>query len=254
MQGLKTRGIVLKRRAYGEADRILTILTPRAGKIVAIAKGVRRPKSRFVGHVELFSLVDWTLAEGRTWHIVTDAQLVRSGTELGRDLRQLNEAGMLMRLVDRLVPAEESVPNVFALVSDVLGGLSREHTSLLLRQFEWQLLLALGHQPELRVCSHCRQSLSPDLLGLCPRRGGALCPECLRAETIHVPIQRDTLKVLRLFERAPLAMASRLPVHSVIERELERVNQAFLEHTLEAALDPAVQVPSTVSSTSYAHR
>ena len=73
-------------------------------------------------------------------------------------------------------------------------------------------------------------------LGLCPTRGGALCPACLQAEILHVPVQAETLKVLRLFERAPLQLAHRLQLSAAIHEELGRVTKQFLEHALEQSV------------------
>ncbi len=243
MPSIKARGIVLKRWSFGEADRVLTLLTPGLGKISAIAKGARRPTSALAGHVELFTVADFVFAEGRTWYIVTAAETVRPFQSTSLDVAQ--SAGYVSRLVDRVTQAhEESSPQVFEILERTLQSLLVGAGPLAVRQFEWQLLLAIGSQPELGKCSHCGGGLSETQLGLCPERGGALCPACLQLEAVHVPITAGTLKVLRLFERASVVLASRLNLAPEVTSELGRVTRAFLEATLEQAIVQPVDVPA----------
>lgn len=174
MATVKTTGIILRRRSYGEADRILEIFTPGLGKISAIAKGSRRPKSKLAGHVELLSLVDFLLAEGRIWYIVSAAETIEHFA-LSQNLDFIESVSYLARLADRLVPQGEQATDIYNLLLESLRHLKRSNTELLLRQFEWQLMLKVGFQPELRFCSHCDAELDPLALGLCPTTGGALC-------------------------------------------------------------------------------
>ena len=225
---------------------MLTILAPRLGKISAIAKRVRRITSKFCGHVELFGVADFVLAEGRTWYVVTGVETIRSFKS--SSLTMTEQAGYAAKLIDRVIQeGDEASGQVFDLFDRTLTSLCVTPSSLVLRQFEWQLLLAIGSQPELSRCSHCASALVQEQLGLCPRRGGALCPTCITAESVHVPISAETLKVLRLFERAPVILADRLQVSASITEELARVSRAFLETTLESSIRQPVYV-SVLSS------
>ena len=251
MPTLKTRGIILKRRVFGEADRVLTLLTPSLGKLDVIAKGARRLKSKLGGHLELFYVVDWVLAEGRTWHIVTAAETVEVFPALREDLELVRQASHVAHLAARVSLAGEGNVALYELVERTLRALVPGYSPLVIRQFEWQLLFAIGSQPALATCSHCGGALDATQLGLCPARGGALCPACLKEEAAHIPIHPETLKLLRLFERAPVVLAERLAaVDRVTLSETERVTRAFLEHTLEASL----VLPSSSKENVHAHR
>jgi len=236
MKSLKTRGIVIKRRVFGEADRILTILTPGQGKIEAIAKGSRKLNSKLGGHIELYYVSDWILAEGRTWQIVTSADTVQDFPLLRQSLETVKEASHVAHLVARLLPDGEPHREVYNLLEEVLGAIRPGSSPLVLRQFEWQLLGAIGSRPELEKCSHCGSALDPTQLGLCPARGGALCPSCLQTEQVHVPASAEAVKVLRLFANAQTLLADRLNLSAETLPELERITRAFLEHVLEASL------------------
>ncbi len=253
MKTLKTRGIVLARRVYGEADRIVTILTPGQGKLEAIAKGSRRLTSKLGGHIELYYVVDWILHEGRTWQIVTSAETVETFPALRQTLDAVKQASHAAHLVSRLLPLGEPYPAVYQLLEATLGAIRPDSSPLILRQFEWQLLGATGSAPELDACSHCSGTLDPTQLGLCPERGGALCPRCLSTpfdvamdrDVLHLPASVEAVKVLRLFAGATSILADRLTLSPETESELERVTRAFLEHVLEASiLVQALEVPT----------
>ena len=88
----RTEAIVLKRRDFGEADRLLTVFTPEHGKLVLLAKGVRKTKSRKAGHVELFTHGTWLVARGRTWDLVTQADTIEPFVGL-REVARVGRGG-----------------------------------------------------------------------------------------------------------------------------------------------------------------
>ena len=98
---LRTNAIVLRHRRLGEADRIITLLTPGRGKIDVIAKGVLRSKSRMGGHLEPLTLVEAVLAHGRSMDVVTQAQTIDAFPAIHSDLDRLSAAMYLLELADR---------------------------------------------------------------------------------------------------------------------------------------------------------
>src|SRR5437764_13336849 len=105
----RTEALVLRRHDFGEADRVLTLYSPWRGKFRAIAKGVRRPKSRLGGHVELFTHVNVLAAQGRNLDIVTQAETVRPFGRIRDDLWKISYACYVAELVDRFT--EEHLEN-----------------------------------------------------------------------------------------------------------------------------------------------
>jgi DNA repair protein RecO (recombination protein O) len=114
---------VLRRQDFGEADRVLTLYSPTLGKVRAIAKGVRRPKSRLGGNVELFTHVNVLVAQGRNLDIVTQAQAVLPFHGIRDDLWKAAYASYAAELVDRFT--EERLENraIFELLLEVLTHL-----------------------------------------------------------------------------------------------------------------------------------
>jgi DNA repair protein RecO (recombination protein O) len=96
----RSEAIVLKRRDYGEADRLLTVFTPNHGKLVLLGKGVRKTHSRKAGHVELFTLSTLLIAKARTWDLVTQAETIETYLPLRGSLLRTSYAYYVAELLD----------------------------------------------------------------------------------------------------------------------------------------------------------
>ncbi|MBM3205899.1 DNA repair protein RecO [Candidatus Shapirobacteria bacterium] len=140
----KTEGIVLKRINYGEADRILTIFTKHYGKIRVMAKGVRKLQSRKAGSLELFNHATIFLVKGKNLDLVTEAQVVNLFKSWRRDLIKVGLAYYFCELVDKLTPDNQPQTAVFNLLKEALDKINSETPSILVRNFEEQLLDELG--------------------------------------------------------------------------------------------------------------
>ena len=112
-RNFRTPALVLRRQDFGEADRLLTLLTPQHGKLRAIAKGARKPAARKSGHVELFALVDMLLARGRELYIVVQAELQEPFLPLRENLVRSSYASYLAELMDRFAGEDDSNPAEF---------------------------------------------------------------------------------------------------------------------------------------------
>lgn len=105
---LKTAGIVLRRTNYGEADRILNVITP-AGKVSVIARGVRREKSKLAGGVEMLTLSDYVMHFGKSeMGVVTSARMVRHYGGLLKDYEKMELVGVLMKQINRAAEGSDS--------------------------------------------------------------------------------------------------------------------------------------------------
>ncbi|MGD0765616.1 MAG: DNA repair protein RecO [Dehalococcoidia bacterium] len=190
----KTTGIVLRQRRLGEADKILTLYTPNLGKLEAVAKGTRRPRSKLAGHVEPLTYTTFMLAKGRELDIVTQAQMLDASLPLREDLERTGRALYVAELVDRFTPERQENYPVFRLLQETLRRLAIEQGDLdiILRFFEMRLLDHLGYRPQLEACVSCGASLEPVTNGWSIEAGGVLCPACARnASSAHF---LDTLR------------------------------------------------------------
>ena len=176
----KTEAIVLRSIRYGEADRILHLYSRERGRIGAIAKGVRRPKSRFGGRLEPLFRVALVLHESRgDLYTVTSAQTVHAHGALRDDRLALGRATAACEAVLRLfdsaeanVPAYNLLCHELALLDAAPGSATRAHALA----FRLKLLLAAGFVPELASCASCgeREHLGAFSAGA----GGVVCAAC----------------------------------------------------------------------------
>jgi DNA repair protein RecO (recombination protein O) len=176
-------GVVLRAAKLGEADRIVTVLTRRTGRVRAVAKGVRRTKSKFGGRLEPFSHVDLQLYAGRNLDIVTQAvTLDPFGPTLAADYGRYTAATAIVETAERLT-AEEREPSLrlYLLLVSALRALAEtgRDPSLVLDAFLLRSMSLAGWAPALQECARCNQP-GPHTAFHVPS-GGLLCPDCRSA-------------------------------------------------------------------------
>jgi len=141
----RTEGVILFRRNFGEADRILTIYTRDHGKVTALAKGVRRPRSRKAGHVELGNWCKIFVARGKNLDLLTEVELKRPFGIADFSEQKANKIYHLLELVDGLTPEKQKNPQVFILLVQFLKKISiGESFNLVSSVFKIKLLSTLG--------------------------------------------------------------------------------------------------------------
>lgn len=152
MRTYKTEGIILKRTNFGEADRIITIFTKHYGKVKAIAKGVRKVKSRRAPHLELFNRASLFLSTGKNLDIITEAQVINSFSNLKRELKKIGLAFKACELVDQLTREDQVQKEVFNLLVSCFNQLNHQSKTKslmeIVRNFEMKLLQILGFLPK----------------------------------------------------------------------------------------------------------
>ncbi len=236
----KTQAIILRRHEYGEADRILTLLTPDHGKLRAIAKGARKLTSRMSGHLELYSRVALLIARGSDLHVVSQAEQLEAFLPLRDDLLRGAYAHYLAELTDRLSEDEETHSPFFALLNAGLGWLCEPEADLALaaRYFELRLLRASGFEPSLFECAVGQEALSARDQFFSAAEGGVICPEHARGRSAQ-PLSLTALKVLRHMARHEYEAVRPLRLTAALHAELERILSGYLQHLLEQRLKSA---------------
>ena len=241
----RTEAIVLKRRDQGEADRVLTVLTPAMGKQHVLGKGVRKIRSRKAGHVELFSHSQFLVAKGSTWGIVTQAETIHAFRPLREDLLRTSYAYYVVELVDRFTQEGDDNRRLFDLLLETLGWLGEaQDLPLLARFFELHLLTLVGFRPQLFQCARCRSDIEPASNFWSPADGGVLCPRCgdvsadgpRNARPVVVPLPLNALKVLRFLQTRGWETCSRLKLSPALHAQVESLLQRYLIHQLERSL------------------
>ncbi|MER7115559.1 DNA repair protein RecO [Saccharomonospora azurea] len=180
-------GVVLRVHKLGEADRIITLLTRRHGKVRAVAKGVRRTTSRFGARLEPFGHVDVQLYTGRTLDVITQVETVDAfALPIVGDYQRYTAASAIAETADRLTAEEgEPVLKLYLLVVGALRALADGHrgASLVLDAFLLRSMAFAGWSPAITECARCGRR-GPHAAFNIPA-GGSLCQDCRVPGSVH---------------------------------------------------------------------
>jgi len=222
-------GVVLRTYKLGESDRIVVILTLGHGKIRAVAKGVRKTKSRFGGRLEPLSNVSLLVYEGRELDTISQAETIDSLGPLYGDLDRLTQGLALLEVVDRITPDREPVPHLHRMLVGALRSLESRPLPLVVPAFFWKLLAAEGVRPELGACVRCGEA--DNLVAFDMNEGGVLCRTC-RTGT---PISVEALRLTRMILGGGMNAALDEPV-TPATAEVRHLATEAMEHHLERRL------------------
>ena len=222
-------GVVLRTIRLGEADRIVTLLTPGRGKVRAVAKGVRKTKSKFGARLEPTSHVALLLYEGRDLDIVTQAESVEQFRVIREDLDRLGRATSLLEAVDQLAQERQSSPRLYEMLVGALRALSARDAPLLVPAFFLKVLALEGYHPVLDECAACA-SPGP-LVAFELVEGGALCRSCARGPRIS----EAALERVRAILGGALGAVLDRPADDATD-EVDRLATRALEQHLERRL------------------
>jgi DNA repair protein RecO (recombination protein O) len=225
----RDHGIVLRTYKLGEADRIVVLVTERHGKVRAVAKGVRRTKSRFGGRLEPTTHVALLLYEGRELDVINQAETVDHFRSIRDDLDRLTRASAMLEVVDQLAQERSQNPRLYQMLLGALRSLAARNTPLVVPGFFWKALALEGFQPVLDGCVSCGEEDGLEAFDL--EEGGVLCRACRRG----FPISPDALELLRMILDGRLAAALDQPA-SAATAEVEQLATRALEHHLERRL------------------
>ncbi len=223
----KTEAVVLRSIRFGEADRVLHLYTEERGRLGAVAKGVRRVRSRFGGRLEPFFRVRLMLHEGRGELLtVTGAETVHAHAALRSNRPALELATQACDGVLRLFDSAEVNRPAYNVLCQELALLDRDPAAATRAQglaFRMKLLLAAGFVPELAACASCGEAESAGLFS--PSAGGVVCSAC---EAGAFPLEQLGHEFLVNALARPLAEAPTAPEAAL--RQADRAIVETLEH------------------------
>ncbi len=200
----RDEGVVLRTIKLGEADRIVTIFTLGHGKVRAVAKGIRKTKSRFGARLEPTSRIALQCYNGRDLDVVTQAETIESHRELREHYGMLTHAVAMLEAVDQVAQDREPNPALYRMLTGALRALAERGTPVVTPAFFWKLLSLEGFHPILDGCARCGEPEAADaddpagehaLVAFDLDEGGTICRACARGG--GRPLSPDALDLLR---------------------------------------------------------
>ncbi|AKX93357.1 DNA repair protein RecO [Moorella thermoacetica] len=238
MPGLfQAEGIVLKSRDYQETDQLLTILTRTHGKLEAIVKGVRKPRSSLRSGTQQLCRSRFLFYAGKSLATVTQCEVQEIYGPLRQDLKRLAYAYYLVEIADGVVMPGQVNQAMYLLLQQGLEALGELEPALVARAFEARTLKLLGLAPRLEACALCQRELKGNgRVAIAPAAGGALCPECRGHQGREYLVSRGGVKTWQQLNRLNWSYLKRLQINPMLMGELGEVMPAFLEYYLDRRL------------------
>ncbi len=231
----KAEGIVLRRRNLGEADRLVTVLTRDRGKITAVARGARRPRSRLGGRLEPATRFRALVGEGRNLDIISQAEVVDSYSTLRGDLERMGQAAVVLELADRALAEREPHPEAFRLLAAALQLMAGGALPPAVAWFAARLLALTGHRPSLDRCAVCGKPIATACFWS-RHLGGCIDQGCASRDPLSVPVGTATQAVLRFVLVAAPGALRRFSPPAPILAEAEELLLGYAEACFESRL------------------
>jgi DNA repair protein RecO (recombination protein O) len=179
------QGIILRTMRLGEADRIVTVFTQGSGKVRAVAKGVRKTKSKFGGRLEPFNHVDLLLYRGRELDIVTQCETLTSFRGIREDYLRFAAGEAILEATDRVAEDRERNVRQFMLLLGALRALADgDEPASVVDAYLLRTASLAGFRPHLRACASCGRPGPHERFSVA--QGGLVCESCRTATAVRV--------------------------------------------------------------------
>jgi len=232
----KTEAIVIRSQSLGELDKIITYFTQSFGKVRAVARGVKRPKSRFGGSLELLNYGDLVFFErpNKDLQIINSFDVSEPFNALKDDLTKTAYSFYIAELIDATEAEGKANEAVFQLMLKTLSVMKEiTDVELLAHAFELQLLTLTGFKPQLYRCVACGGELDEKQLRFSSPLGGMLCNNCFYRDASAIPLSPGAGKLMRKLQTIDLQLILRFGATRPVKLELNRVLSAFITFQLE---------------------
>ena len=229
--------VVLRGHAFGEADRVVVLLTQDHGKVRAVAKGVRKTTSKFGARLEPGNHVEVQLHRGRDLDIVQQVALLATRTATRTHLESLTDALAMCEAVDRVCHDREPVPAIYRALVGALRSLEQRRSELVLGAFLFRLLALDGVGPTFDECATCGSEMDDTIAGFNVLRGGVECTDCHRGARLDT----ESGELLRLILSGKIgeALAREAETPATLAGACRRVSvlaRTAMEHHVEKRL------------------
>jgi DNA repair protein RecO (recombination protein O) len=223
----RDRGMVLRTIRLGEADRIVTLMTEQHGKVRAVAKGVRRTKSKFGSRLEPLSHVALLGWQGRgDLDMINQVEVIDTFRTVREDLDRMAAAMSMLEVVDQIGQERHGNPRLYEMLVGAMAALAERDSPMVAPAFFLKVLALEGSAPVLDVCVSCGQEDSGLLVAFDLTEGGVLCRSCRRGR----PLSAAGLSLLRRTLGGGLAGVLAEPPSAAVDEVAALATEAMEAH------------------------
>lgn len=224
----KVEGIVLRTIDYGETHKIVTVYTQELGKVAIMARGAKKPKSRFASACQPFVQAVFVFHQSRGMGSLNSADIVESFRYIRSDLIKTAYASCCVELLDKLTEQQEPNAPLYDLLYHVFQHMNEDaDPEILLRLFETKMLYVTGSAPVLHACVNCGSMEEPLQFSL--SHAGVLCTSCVHLNKFPLPVGAQAVKIMRLFQQMNPARIGKTSVKPETKKQLRTLLEAYYE-------------------------
>ncbi|NLO90074.1 MAG: DNA repair protein RecO [Clostridia bacterium] len=223
---------------YREADVIITLLGKKTGKISAVVKGARKPKSSMRGTVQLFNYGYYLLYRGKSLYTAVQCETLEPFVKLRENLLKFAYASYISEILTLVLPEEEVNNAAFDLLLTSLKIISEENEVLGARYFDINLMKISGFFPRLLSCVACAKNILNDRgsIVFVASKGGVLCSWCSRDEKEGIPVSRGTLVLTNRLSSMEPDLLKKLKIAPQFFEEMAEITRGFWRFILDREL------------------
>ncbi len=233
---LKTQGIVIKEVNTGEADKIITLFSRNRGRISALSRGGKRPKSKLAAASQIMCYGEYVLYSGREIYTVNSCEVIEPFYEIRNDMVRLTYAAHFMDIVLEIVQENQPAPKLLQLLLNSLYMLAKteKQPELISRIFELRALATAGYAPYVRMCMSCGQE-PEKFFSFSFEKSGFLCDreECLAADRLSVLLSPGASMAIRHIVHARMDELFSFGLSQEVLDELGQITKKYLRQQLD---------------------
>lgn len=228
-----SRGIILKGLDYRDGDKIVTVFSEEAGKIKAIARGVKKNRSSLRACVQTFCHSFFHFRRGKEMDLITQGKLLDFYGNLREDMQGTLQTVYIMEVIDQVTLERAPLPGFYQHLTGLLENMNEKGCHpLYIRYFELLLLTALGYRPIWHRCMICNRS-DNILTHFNIAEGGMICTECGTGRGELFLLSGESLGILKNLDQVPLPVIARIKASPSSLLQLEHILEKYMEYHLE---------------------
>lgn len=236
MSYLNAKGIIIKQVNFGEADKIVTILSGSKGKITAFAKNVRRPKNKLASSIQFMCYCDFVFFKGKDMYIINSCEIIESFYNIRNDIIKLTYSAHMVDIIYDVIQEDQPAGRVLQLFLNSLHMLAKtdKDPELIARVFEFRFLTILGYSPCVINCAVCGKE-NTQRYSFSFSKCGFICSdkECGVEDKYAIEMMPGTAKAISHIVHSPLKELFSFELSPEVLNELGRISKRYLRERLE---------------------
>lgn len=233
MSLIKVKGIIIKQINLGESDKIITIFTDKLGKIQAVARGAKKPKSKLMASTQVFTLGEFVLYKGKNLYSINQAEIIESFQAHIKDLNTLAYCSYLLEIIDAETQFEEPNCELLLLAINIFYIIIKNIADIdkIIHLFEIKSICMCGYMPNLDSCSLCNEkNFTPIFFNI--KNGGIICEKCAKIEYESIKIDLSTVNTIKYLIQSKLINICNLKLSSFTNSEIQKIMKGYLKYYL----------------------